>query len=106
MKKPFTTAVLLCAGSGSRIGGSVPKQYLLLDGKPVCMHTASRFQECDAIDAIVLVCPKGDVKRMGEYVQKYAIEKVVSICEGGKTRQESVGCAILHLPQQTTYCCC
>jgi len=103
MKKPFTTAVLLCAGSGSRIGGNVPKQYLLLDGKPVCMHTASRFQECDAIDAIVLVCPKGDVKRMEEYAQKYAIEKVVSICEGGKTRQQSVGCAILHLPQQTEF---
>lgn len=103
MKKPFTTAILLCAGSGSRMGGSIPKQYLLLDDKPICMHTASRFQECEVIDAIVLVCPKGDTKLMGEYVQKYGIEKVVSICEGGATRQKSVGCGILHLPQKTEF---
>ena len=103
MKKPFTTAILLCAGSGSRIGGTVPKQYLLLNKIPVCMHTASHFQKCDAIDAIILVCPSGDIKRMEDYVRKYGISKVVSICEGGRTRHESVCCGVSQLPSETEF---
>ena len=103
MKRPFTTAVLLCAGSGSRMGGSIPKQYLPLHGVPICIHSTTHLQNCDVIDAIVFVCPRGDVQRVQEYVRQYEIKKVISVCEGGDTRQESVRQGILHLPQETEF---
>lgn len=103
MKRPYTTAILLCAGKGSRMGADVPKQYVPLFGKPVCMHTAQHLQDCAAVDGIVIVCPEGDVQKMHSLSGQYGITKLICVCEGGQTRQASVWQAIAHLPPQTEF---
>ena len=48
-------AVVFAGGSGERMGGPVPKQYLELDGKPVLAHTLELFERHPMIDGIYLV---------------------------------------------------
>ena len=48
-------AIVFAGGSGERMGSSVPKQYLELDGKPVLVHTLELFERHPEIDGIYLV---------------------------------------------------
>ena len=50
------SAILLAGGKGARMQKSVPKQYLLLAGKPVIIHSLERLDELDEISEIVVVC--------------------------------------------------
>ena len=59
-----TVAVVLAAGSGSRMKSDVRKQYMEIGGKPLIYYSLRAFEE-SIIDDIVLVVSKGDV----EYVQ-------------------------------------
>ena len=52
-------AVVLSAGVGSRMQSDIPKQYLMLKDKPVLAHSLLAFENSD-VDAIVIVCGKGD----------------------------------------------
>lgn len=84
------TAIVLAGGSGKRMNSSVPKQYLMLAGKPVLYYALHAFDESDVTD-IVLVVGAGEVAYCrDEIVHKYGIEKVHSIVEGGKERYDSV----------------
>ncbi len=82
-------ALILAGGSGTRLGGSLPKQYQELAGKPVLVRTISAFQQQDEIDEIHLVCAKNWVAPVKMLVQKYALEKVVQVITGGADRRES-----------------
>lgn len=84
------SAIVLSAGKGKRMGGDIPKQYMLLKGKPVLYYTLHAFEKSQ-IDEIIIVCAKGDenyVKK--DIVVKYNISKVVSIVPGGAERFDSV----------------
>ena len=54
-EKKHCTAVVLSAGQGKRMGSSVQKQYIELEGKPVIYYTLKVFQDSKIIDDIVLV---------------------------------------------------
>lgn len=85
------TAVVLSAGQGKRMGASVQKQYIELDGKPVIYYTLKTFQESEVIDDIVLVVGQGQISYVNdEIVRKYHFTKVDTIVEGGKERYDSV----------------
>lgn len=58
MSKKPCTAVVLSAGQGRRMGTSVQKQYIQLDGKEIICHTLETFQQSSVIDDIVLVVGK------------------------------------------------
>ena len=49
-----TTAIVLAAGQGKRMGSDVAKQFLLLDEKPVLYYSLKNFEE-SSVDEIVLV---------------------------------------------------
>ena len=86
-----TTAIIPAAGSGIRMGGGRSKQFLDLNGRPVLAVTLSHFQECDEIDAIILVVPSKDIDYCRiEIVEKYRFSKVGKIVPGGERRQDSV----------------
>ncbi len=80
-----TTAIIVAAGSGSRLDPETPKQFLILDGRPVLAHTLERFQSAPSIDSIVLVLA---TNRVAEFEQKF--DKVIKIVAGGPTRAASV----------------
>jgi 2-C-methyl-D-erythritol 4-phosphate cytidylyltransferase len=83
------TAIIVAAGSGSRMHSEVNKHLMLIAGKPVLARTLTTFQSCTAIDDIVLV---GGQERLDAYrllVDEFGISKVRAIVPGGETRQES-----------------
>ncbi len=57
-----THAIIVSAGKGVRMNRSTPKQYLLLQGRPVLCHTIMAFNRCPEVDKIVLVVPKKDIQ--------------------------------------------
>lgn len=89
--KKRCTAVVLSAGQGKRMGASVQKQYIELEGKPIIYYTLKAFQESEVIDDIVLVVGKNQIPYVNdEIVRKYHFTKVDTIVEGGKERYDSV----------------
>ena len=48
-------AIIVAGGSGTRMNSDIPKQFLLLNGKPVLMHTIEAFQACDFSPSIIVV---------------------------------------------------
>lgn len=90
-EKKDCTAIVLSAGQGKRMGTSVQKQYIELQGKPIIYHTLSVFQKSEIIDDIILVVGKDQLKYVQEeIVRKYHFTKVKTVVEGGHERYASV----------------
>ena len=83
-------AVVFAGGSGERMGGPVPKQYLELDGKPVLAHTLELFERHPRIDGIYLVVSKDHVERAKSIAAKYGVFKLRGVAIGGTTAQDSI----------------
>lgn len=89
MKKKIT-AIVLAAGSGRRMGGDIPKQYMELSGKPVIYYSLKVFQD-SAVDDIVLVVSDEYIEYCRkEIVERYGFSKVTDIISGGRERYDSV----------------
>ena len=84
-------AVVPAAGSGLRMRGKVPKQFLLLDGLPILVHTLRVLDLASEIYEIILVVPEPQVSFCRtEIVAKYRLKKVSKLIAGGERRQDSV----------------
>ena len=81
-----TTAIVVAAGSGTRFGSEIPKQFLEIHGKPIILHTLEKFQAAPSIDSIVLVL--SDERIVGFSAQ--SISKIEHITRGGSLRVISV----------------
>ncbi len=85
-----TVAVVLAAGSGSRMNSDVKKQFMELGGKPLIYYSLKAFEE-SLIDDIVLVVSRGDIDYVKkDIVDKYHFDKATAIVEGGLARYHSV----------------
>lgn len=83
--------VVAAAGTGSRMGGKIKKQFLLLNSKPVLYHSLHVFEETNLIDEVVLVAHPQELDYCKkEIVEKYRFRKVKAVVAGGATRQQSV----------------
>ena len=86
-----TVAIIPAGGSGKRMQEKQSKQYLLLNGVPVLVHTLRIFQGSPMIDEIFLIVPEDDVGFVRQsIVEKYGISKVSRVLPGGRERQDSV----------------
>ncbi len=93
-------AIIPAAGRGKRIGASVPKQFLQIQGKPLLHHTLTVFASCELIDYVVLVMPWTDVDETGDdWLNKYEIVREVVV--GGEQRQDSVYNGFNSLEEET-----
>ncbi len=73
-------AIIPAAGRGKRIGASVAKQFLEIQGEPLLHHTLEVFVSCKLIDYVVLVMPRPDVEDVGkDWLSKYKIVREVVI---------------------------
>ncbi|MGB8193361.1 MAG: 2-C-methyl-D-erythritol 4-phosphate cytidylyltransferase [Chitinophagaceae bacterium] len=83
-------AVIVAAGSGSRMQSTVPKQFLELKGKPVLWYTMNAFLQAYDDMQVVLVLPAKHFETGNEIIQSLHAQQRVKITEGGETRFNSV----------------
>ena len=88
LKLKYCGAVIVAAGSASRMGG-IDKVMAPLKGEPMICHTVRAFQTCDAIKEIVIVTREDLIVTISNLCQEFP--KVKAVVAGGKSRQESVG---------------
>jgi len=86
----MTTAIILAGGTGTRIGASVPKQFIEIQGKPILAYTLEVFESSPSIDAIEIVSHRDWVEEVKGIAARYGITKTRWVTEGGDTFQESV----------------
>lgn len=84
------SAILLSGGRGVRMGNDIPKQYLLLGGKPVLMHSLERIDALPCVREVIVVCEEKYQDKIMMMCSKFAIEKKIVFARAGGTRQESV----------------
>ena len=84
------TALLTAAGTGTRMGQEIPKQFLHVDNKPILIYTLEVFQNDPNIDSIVVVTLESWVEVLRAYAKQFNITKLKSIVVGGSTGQESI----------------
>lgn len=83
-------AVLVAGGSGTRMGGTVPKQFLSLAGKPVLLHSIEKFINAFYDIEIILVVNPSFIEDAKKLVQSLSATSKITIVPGGPTRFHSV----------------
>lgn len=84
------TAIVLAAGSGSRMKSKTKKQFMEIKGKPVIWYSLFEFEK-SKVDEIILVTGKEDIDYCKkEIVEKYNLKKIKNVVAGGSERYESV----------------
>ena len=96
----FTSVIIPAAGAGERMGAAVSKQFLLLLGKPIIIHTLERFQMCGAVNEIIIAVQPSNRQQVESLIGEFHLSKATRIVEGGKRRQDSVSNALSHLNPQ------
>ena len=93
-----TVVIIPAGGTGRRMGGEIPKQYLSLAGIPILVHTLREFQRSPLVDEILLVVPGGDVAEVRrDVIGRYDFSKISLVIAGGSERQDSVRNALVHV---------
>jgi 2-C-methyl-D-erythritol 4-phosphate cytidylyltransferase len=100
--------ILPAAGLGTRMGrssaektGTSRKQFMLLDGAPILLHTIRKFVASPLISEIVVALRSDDIDWVGELLRKEAPGKPVRLVQGGDSRQQSVENALAGLDPDT-----
>jgi len=83
-------AIIVAGGKGLRMGGDVPKQFRLIQGKPVLVHTLWAFRCFDPEMGLILVLPKEQIDTWKELCQQHGCDIPHTIVSGGETRFHSV----------------
>jgi len=83
-------AIIVAAGSGARMGGTIPKQFMLVKNKPVLYYTLQTFLNAFADIQIALVLPVGYTDMGQEILDAYFDKEKIRIAAGGETRFQSV----------------
>lgn len=78
-------AIILASGTGSRVGGEIPKQFIKIKGKTILEYTIEAFEKNNNTDRIILVVHKDYL----DFCKNFNFKKLYKIVEGGKRRQDS-----------------
>jgi len=84
----FCSAVVLAAGSGTRMGG-VSKQLMKVAGKPVIAYALEAFEESEYTNEIIVVAKQDELEYIREFTDVYGFTKIKAVVCGGETRDES-----------------
>ncbi len=93
-------ALIVAGGSGKRMGGEIPKQFLELAGRPVLMHTIERFKSFNEAIEIITVLPENQLRHWCELQEKYSFRIPQTLVKGGPSRFYSVknGLMFVNVP--------
>ena len=93
----MNTAIILAGGTGQRVGGDIPKQFLTVDDIPILAYTLSVFQNNQDIDQIVVVCVKDWENEVFRYRDEYGISKLVRVIPGGTNSMGSISNGVMGI---------
>jgi len=93
--------IIVAAGSSTRMKG-VNKQFLSILGVPVIARTLMAFERCEYVSKIIIVTSQDSISQMQLLCEKYSIDKLCDIVEGGANRHESVMKGIERLDTNDT----
>lgn len=96
-------AIVVAAGSSSRMKCSGSKIWIPLSGVPAIVRTLFAFERAQTIDGVVVVCRAGDTQAMERLKLEYSLEKLCRVVPGAGTRQASVACGVAAAPQDCAY---
>ena len=90
--------IVTAGGMGTRMGGSVPKQFIELDGKPILRLTIERFLQAVPDLQVITVLPEAHVSTWRQYCIKADFTCPQRLVKGDFTRFHSVQNALSHVP--------
>jgi 2-C-methyl-D-erythritol 4-phosphate cytidylyltransferase len=96
-RRPKVSVIVPAAGTGSRMGGAVRKQFQLLGTRPVLVHTLQRFELCPEVDEVAVAVPEEAIVETEQLVKQHRLHKVLRVVAGGPQRQDSVFYALRRL---------
>ena len=91
--------LIIAGGVGARMQMTTPKQFLMVQGKPILVYTMEAFERNESIDAIGIVCLKGWEDMVWKYAKKYHITKLKWMTLGGDTGMQSLRNGMLMLKE-------
>lgn len=94
-------AIIAAAGTGSRMGSGLPKQFLQLAGTPIIFHTLKPFELCDSIQEVIVVMPPEASAAFLAQAGKSGLRKLTRVVPGGATRAESVKRGLMSIRSAT-----
>ena len=83
-------AIILAGGNGSRMNAATPKQFMLLKGLPILMHTINRFYDFDSNIHIILALPQSHIVAWEKLCKAHIFNIKHQVVSGGETRFHSV----------------
>ena len=97
----MTSAIIVAAGKGTRLGANVDKLWLEVAGRPVLAHTWQKFNDAPCIHEIILVVRDGMQANFTELAEKFHFQKTFRLVVGGAERQDSVWNGLAALSPET-----
>ena len=94
MKK---TAIIVAGGTGQRMGASIPKQFLAIEGKSILLHTVSQFVAAFSDINFVIVLPADYIQEGQNIIASSGFTQHVQFTAGGETRFQSVKNGLVHV---------
>ena len=91
------TVIIVAGGAGVRMGNAVPKQFMLLKGKPVLIRTIEKFIEFDSSLDIIVTLPANQIHTWTNLCEQYKFKYKHTVVNGGNTRFHSVYNALLKI---------
>jgi 2-C-methyl-D-erythritol 4-phosphate cytidylyltransferase len=96
----MTSAIIVAAGKGTRMGGQVDKLFLEINGAPIVAHTWKRFDDAACIDDLIIVIRDGMQSVFEALAQRANLTKPFKLVAGGVERQDSVWNGLAAVPDQ------
>lgn len=88
--------IVFAGGTGQRMNSKdIPKQFLMVDGKPIIIHTLEKFSNHKDVDMVVIACLEAWIGKLEELLEEYRIKKVKAIVPGGSSGHESIHNALM-----------
>ena len=82
-------AIILAGGSGRRMGGPLPKQFLEVNNRTILEYTIDKFEHAECIDEIAIITHPDYVDKMQQIISSNPWKKVTQVLLGGKERTDS-----------------
>ncbi|MCD8071801.1 MAG: 2-C-methyl-D-erythritol 4-phosphate cytidylyltransferase [Alistipes sp.] len=92
------SVVIVAGGSGRRMGGEIPKQFLLLGGKEIIVHSVERFRKAIPCADIYIALGEGMEGHWARAARRHGLENCI-LCKGGPTRFHTVANSLAVMPE-------